>query len=77
MYFPFYIGYQKFNSCVNPEDIPDSVKFRIFTKITLDIQEKMDHVLTAINQTVKNGNNVKSWGVCMSKGESERVCRNV
>lgn len=77
--FPFTYGYQKFNSCVNPEDIPDSVKFMDFYK---------DHgnrytgkngswCATAINQTVKNGNNVKSWGVCMSKGESERVSRNV
>lgn len=76
--FPFTYGYQKFNKCVSEEDIPDSIKFMNFYK---DHENRYtgkngSWCATSLNQIVKNGNNVNTWGSCMDAGESEQQSKN-
>jgi hypothetical protein len=77
--FPFIYGYQKFNSCANDEDVPISVKAMNFYKNHDNryTGKTKSWCATSLNQTTKNGNNVKTWGVCMNPGESESVSKNI
>ena len=76
--FPFTYGYQKFNKCVNSDDVPDSIKAMNFYKNHDNRYSGKtgSWCATSINQTVVNGNNVNTWGICMDAGESERESKN-
>jgi len=76
--FPFTYGYQKFNKCVTSDDVPESIKSFDFYKDHNNRYEGKSGkwCATSLNQTLAHGNNVNTWGVCLSPGESESESKN-